>query len=44
MVIKRCKFLSGEGVKMLCKSLNVEFNKADIKIGRDILFTILEKT
>lgn len=41
MVIKRPRSLTSEGIRKLCKSLNTEFNKANIKIGRDTLFNIL---
>ena len=43
MVIKRRRFLTSEGVRKLCESLNSEFNKASVKIGRDTSLNILRK-
>ena len=43
IVRKRRKSLPREGVRKLTKSLDADFNKANIKVGRDTLFNILRK-
>ena len=43
IVKNRRKSLPREGVRKLTKSLNTDFNKANLKIGRDSLFNILRK-
>ena len=43
IVKNRRKSLPREGVRKLTKSLNQEFNNANLKIGRDTLFNILRK-
>ncbi|MDB0600038.1 IS3 family transposase [Tenacibaculum maritimum] len=43
IVRKRRKSLPREGVRKLVKSLDVDFNKGNIKIGRDTLFNVLRK-
>ena len=43
IVRKRRKSLPREGVRKLTKSLDKEFVKANIKVGRDTLFNILRK-
>ena len=43
IVRKRRKSLPREGVRKLVKSLNADFNKANIKVGRDTLFSVLRK-
>ncbi|MDB2462570.1 IS3 family transposase [Algibacter sp.] len=43
IVRKRRKSLPREGVRKLTKSLDQEFTKANIKVGRDTLFNILRK-
>ena len=40
---KRRKSLPREGVRKLIKSLDVDFIKASIKVGRDTLFNVLRK-
>ncbi len=42
-VKKRRKSLPREGVRKLIKSLNNEFAKANLKVGRDTLFNVLRK-
>ena len=39
----RRKSFPREGVRKLIKSLNVDFKKANLKVGRDTLFNILRK-
>jgi transposase InsO family protein len=43
IVKKRRKSLPREGVRKLKKSLNEEFNSANLKVGRDTLFNLLRK-
>lgn len=43
IVKKRRKSLPREGVRKLLKSLEIEFKKANIKVGRDLLFNTLRK-
>ena len=43
IVSEKRKSLPREGVRKLVKSLHNEFNKANLKIGRDTLFKILRK-
>ncbi|TXG36711.1 IS3 family transposase [Seonamhaeicola maritimus] len=43
IVKKRRKSLPREGVRKLKKSLHDEFNKANLKVGRDTLFNVLRK-
>ncbi len=43
IVRKRRKSLPREGVRKLVKSLNADFIKANIKVGRDTLFNVLRK-
>jgi len=43
IVKQRRKSLPREGVRKLMKSLNVEFEKANLKVGRDSLFRVLRK-
>ncbi|TYC07972.1 DDE-type integrase/transposase/recombinase [Bizionia gelidisalsuginis] len=43
IVRKRRKSLPREGVRKLIKSLDVDFTKANIKVGRDTLFNVLRK-
>jgi transposase InsO family protein len=43
IVRKRRKSLPREGVRKLIKSLNVDFIKASLKVGRDTLFNVLRK-
>ncbi|MDB0611678.1 hypothetical protein PL371_07320 [Tenacibaculum maritimum] len=43
IVRKRRKSLPREGVRKLVKSLDVDFNKGNIKVGRDTLFNVLRK-
>ena len=43
IVKNRRKSLPREGVRKLCKSLEREFTKSNLKIGRDTLFNILRK-
>ena len=43
IVKQRRKSLPREGVRKLEKSLKDEFDKANLKIGRDTLFNILRK-
>jgi hypothetical protein len=43
IVIKRRKSLPREGVRKLMKSLNQEFIKANLNVGRDTLFKVLRK-
>jgi len=43
IVRKRRKSLPKEGVRKLMKSLDTEFVKANLKVGRDMLFKILRK-
>jgi transposase InsO family protein len=43
IVRKRRKSLPREGVIKLVKSVNIDFTKANIKVGRDTLFNILRK-
>jgi len=43
IVRERRKSLPREGVRKLIKSLDQEFNKANIKVGRDTLFKVLRK-
>jgi len=43
IVRKRRTSLPREGVRKLIKSLNIDFLKANIKVGRDTLFNILRK-
>jgi len=43
IVKKRRKSLPREGVRKLMKSLHQEFDKVNIKVGRDTLFTVLRK-
>ncbi|WCO03667.1 IS3 family transposase [Psychroserpens ponticola] len=43
IVRKRRKSLPREGVRKLTKSLDVDFTKANIKVGRDTLFNVLRK-
>jgi len=43
IVQQKRKSLPREGVRKLKKSLKKEFNKANIKVGRDTLFNILRK-
>ncbi|MFD2914757.1 IS3 family transposase [Psychroserpens luteus] len=43
IVRKRRKSLPREGVRKLIKSLDIDFNKANIKVGRDTLFSVLRK-
>ena len=43
IVRNRRKSLPREGVRKLVKSLNTDFIKANIKVGRDTLFNILRK-
>ena len=37
------KFLPREGIRKLTKLLDPDFNKANLKIGRDSLFNIIRK-
>ncbi|MFI2744558.1 IS3 family transposase, partial [Zhouia sp. PK063] len=41
MIKKRRKSLPREGVRKMIRSLNAEFDKANIKVGRDTLFNVL---
>src|SRR5690606_22117406 len=43
IVKKRRKSLPREGVRKLEKSLDNQFNKANLKVGRDTLFNVLRK-
>ncbi|WP_296386817.1 hypothetical protein [Winogradskyella sp.] len=43
IVRKRRKSLPREGVRKLVKSLDIDFTKANIKVGRDTLFNLLRK-
>ncbi len=43
IVQKRRKSLPREGVRKLKKSLNDDFTKADLKVGRDTLFKVLRE-
>ena len=43
IVSKKRKSLPREGVRKLVKSLDLEFTKANLKVGRDTLFNILRK-
>jgi len=43
IVRQRRKSLPREGVRKLIRSLNIDFIKANIKVGRDTLFNILRK-
>jgi putative transposase len=43
IVRKRRKSLPREGVRKLMKSLNQEFIKANLNVGRDTLFKVLRK-
>ena len=43
IVSKKRKSLPREGVRKLIKSLDNEFTKANIKVGRDTLFNVLRK-
>ena len=43
IVKKKRKSLPREGVRKLTKSLDIDFNKANIKVGRDTLFNVLRK-
>jgi putative transposase len=43
IVRKKRKSLPREGVRKLTKSLDDEFAKANLKIGRDTLFNVLRK-
>jgi len=43
IVSKRRKSLPREGVRKLSKSLDNEFTKANLKVGRDTLFNVLRK-
>ena len=43
IVSEKRKSLPREGVRKLVKSLDNEFNKANLKIGRDTLFRVLRK-
>ena len=43
IVKKRRKSLPREGVRKLMKSLHLEFDKVNVKVGRDTLFTVLRK-
>ena len=43
IVRKKRKSLPREGVRKLTKSLDIDFNKANIKVGRDTLFNVLRK-
>ncbi|WP_407557922.1 IS3 family transposase [Winogradskyella sp. 4-2091] len=43
IVSKKRKSLPREGVRKLIKSLDDEFTKANIKVGRDTLFNVLRK-
>ncbi len=43
IVKKRRKSLPREGVRKLMKSLNQEFEKQQLKVGRDTLFNVLRK-
>lgn len=41
IIKKRRKSLPREGVRKMIRSLNAEFDKANIKVGRDTLFNVL---
>ena len=43
IVKERRKELPREGVRKLCKSLNSEFDRRGLKVGRDALFSILRE-
>ena len=43
IVMKRRKSLPREGVRKLMKSLNQDFEKQQLKVGRDTLFKVLRK-
>lgn len=43
IVKKRRKSLPREGVRKLIKSLSIEFEKQNLKVGRDALFKVLKK-
>lgn len=43
IVKKRRKSLPREGVRKLIKSLSIEFEKQNLKVGRDALFKVLRK-
>ena len=43
IVKKKRKSLPREGVRKLTKSLDIDFNKANIIVGRDTLFNVLRK-
>ena len=43
IVRKRRKSLPREGMRKLMRSLDHEFTKANLKVGRDTLFNILRK-
>jgi len=43
IVRQRRKSLPREGVRKLIKSLNVDFTKANLKVGRDALFNVLRE-
>ena len=43
IVRKRRKSLPREGVRKLTKSLDLDFTKANLKVGRDTLFNVLRK-
>ena len=43
IVQKRRKSLPREGVRKLMKSLNNDFQKQELKVGRDTLFNVLRK-
>jgi len=43
IVKKRRKSLPREGVRKLMKSLHQEFDKVNVKVGRDTLFSVLRK-
>ena len=43
IVSKKRKSLPREGVRKLMKSLDKEFSKANLKVGRDTLFNVLKK-
>ena len=43
IVRNRRKSLPREGVRKLIKSLDIEFSKANVKVGRDTLFAVLRK-
>ena len=43
IVRKRRKSLPREGTRNLIKSLDADFNKANLKVGRDTLFNVFRK-